>query len=403
MRFEMDWRPGIDFARMRRERFTRAQQQMERFGIDGIIAFEYANGRYLANLRPLWAPNFMVRQAVVAVRGSDDVVVFVHQDDMPHRKSVMDWVPPENIRAFPTGVVNENAPDEALRPLVDALEELGLQQGRVGIDIGTVTVVDKLRRILDRHEVVDANACMIAARRTKNRVERDLLEDASVIVDHAMEVAVEQSVRTGMRECDVLADVMHVFYTYGAEVPQCNLIVCSGPNTAPMQRFAGDRLIRRGDLVFMDIGACFNGIFSEATRTVICGEPNATQQRIYRTVYDTHMATIEALQPGAKATDVQAASAKHYEGSQFEGYMQEMIIAHGIGVGYAEAPFIAPPGKTTPDLTLEPGMVLAVVPTIIVPDVPGGGGVRLEDVVVVGEDGPELLTQYPYDDKLLGA
>lgn len=401
MRFEMDWRPGIDFARMRQERFERVQATMAEFDLDAVIAFEYANGRYIGNLRPLWAPNFMVRQAVVTVRGSDDIIVFVHQDDMPHRKSVMHWVPDEHIRAFPTGVVSESAPDEALRPLVDALHQLGLSSGRVGIDIGTVTVVDKLRRILDGYEVVDANAAMIASRREKNEVELRLLEDASVIVDRALEVAIESSVGTGMRECDVLADVMHVFYSYGAEVPQCNLIVCSGPNTAPMQRFAGDRLIRRGDLVFMDIGACFNGMFSEATRTVICGEPNDAQRRIYRTVYDTHMATIDALRPGNTAQDVQAAAAKYYMGSEFEGFMQEMIIAHGIGVGYAEGPFIAPPGKDTPDLTLEPGMVLAVVPTIIVPGIPGGGGIRLEDVIVVGEDGPEVLTRYPYDKALL--
>jgi Xaa-Pro aminopeptidase len=402
MRYEADWRAGVDYDGLRARRRRRVQEAMAAAGLDAIIAFEYANGRYMAGLRPLWAPNFLVRQAVVSVRGADDVIVFVHQDDAPHRRRTMTWVPPENVRAFPTGVISENASPEALRPLAEALEQLGLTSGRVGVDIATVTVLRRLDALLGSYEIVDGNACLNGVRAVKDRTEVDLLAENSRIVDIAMDVAVSRA-QPGVRECEVLADVMQTFYSFGAEVPQCNLIVCSGPNTAPMQRFAGDRIIARGDLVFIDIGACWNGMFSEATRTIVVGEPaDDLQRQIYRTVYDIHWATIESLRPGATATDVQAAAQKHYAGSPFHGRMQEMIIAHGIGVGYAEPPFIAPPGKTTPDLTLEPGHVLAVVPTIIVPDVPGGGGVRLEDVVVVTDGGPEVLTKAPYDTVLLG-
>ncbi|MCW2700972.1 MAG: hypothetical protein JWQ45_2507 [Blastococcus sp.] len=401
MRTEADWRVAIDYDGLRTRRRRRVQEGMAAADLDAIIAFEYANGRYIAGLRPLWAPNFLVRQAVVTVRGVDDVIVFVHQDDAPHRRETMTWIPPEDIRAFPTGVVSENASPEALRPLADALEQLGLDSGRVGVDIATVTVLRRLDTLLAGYEIVDGNACLNGVRAVKDATELELLAENSRIVDVAMDVAVARA-QPGVRECEVLADVMQTFYSFGAEVPQCNLIVCSGPNTAPMQRFAGDRVIGRGDLVFIDIGACWNGMFSEATRTVVCGgEPSDLQRQIYRTVYDIHWATIEALRPGATATDVQAAAQKHYAGSPFYGRMQEMIIAHGIGVGYAEPPFISPPGKTTPDLTLEPGHVLAVVPTIIVPGVPGGGGVRLEDVVAVTDDGPEVLTTYPYDRALL--
>lgn len=403
MKFDTDWRAGTDYPGMRAYRQQRVHAAMQAADLDAVIAFEYANCRYIAGLRPLWAPNFMVRQAVVTVRGSDELMVFVHQDDAPHRRQTMTWVPPENILAFPTGLVNEAAPREALQPLADALVRLGCSGGRVGVDIATVTVLRRLEDLLEGYQLVDANACLNGARTHKSATEQELLGDASAVVDVAMDVAVRAAV-PGARECDVLAEVMQTFYRYAAEVPQCNLIVCSGPNTAPMQRFAGDRVIRRGDLVFMDIGACFNGMFSEATRTVACEEPgNDTQRAIYRTVYDIHRATIDALRPGATAADVQAAAATHYAGSRFEGYLQEMIIAHGIGVGYAEPPFIAPPGRPTPELRIEPGLVLAVVPTIIVPGVPGGGGVRLEDVVVVTEDGPQVLTRAPYDQRLLSA
>jgi Xaa-Pro aminopeptidase len=391
---------GIDLDAMRTARLARAKALMAKHKLDAVLAFEYANGRYLADLRPLWAPNFLVRQAVVATPKADDVIVFVHQDDTPHRQSTMPWIKPANIREFPTAAVSTAATSGPLAPLGAALSELGFSGGRVGVDIVTPLVLGNLRRLLPDADIVDLGPCMHEARSVKNEQELALLRIASRVVDVAMAVATA-TVAPGVKECEVLAEVMRVFYRHGAEVPQCNLIVCSGPNTAPMQRFAGDRRIEEGDLVFMDVGACFNGIFSEATRTIACGTPNAEQRKIYRTVVDINEATIASIRAGIPAEDVKAAAAAPYHASDYTGRMQRMIIAHGIGVGYAEPPFIPPPDGPSTDLVLESGMVLAVVPTILVPGVPGGGGVRLEDIVIVGTDGPERLTAAPYDDSLL--
>lgn len=400
MYFMTDWVRRVDFDGIRAFRLARVREAMRAHKLDAILAFEYANVRYIAGLRPLWAPNFLLRQAVVITPDADRFILFVHQDDTPHRRATMYWVKPEDVREFPTAVVNQEAPPSALEPLRSALKELGFSGGRIGIDITTVSAMRNFDRLFEDAEVVDLGPCMQQARMVKNADELELMRVASNVVDLAMETAV-RSATVGKRECEVLADVMHVFYRFGAEVPQCNLVVCSGPNTAPMQRFAGDRMIAEGDLVFMDIGACFNGLFSEATRTIVVGRPNKKQQEIYRAVYEIHQKTIAAFKSGAHYRDVQDAAEGPYQASPFVGYMQRMLIAHGIGVGYVEPPFIAPPGASTPDLRLASGMTIAVVPTIIVPDVPGGGGIRLEDIVAVTDDGPELLTRYPYDEKLL--
>jgi Xaa-Pro aminopeptidase len=185
-------------------------------------------------------------------------------------------------------------------------------------------------------------------------------------------------------------------------VPQCNLIVCSGPNTMPMQRFAGERAIEPGDLVMLDLGGCFGGIFSELARTTVCGTPHPTQRAIYRAAADILEATIGALHGGATGAEAQAAAGRPYDASPFAGTMQKMIIAHGICVGYAEAPFIPPPGGPPgSDMPLPAGTTLAVVPTLLVPDVPGGGGVRLEDVLALTTDGVERLTRHPLEPRLL--
>lgn len=401
MRFASDWIASVDFDRMRRARLDRVRASMEAHGLDAVVAFEYANGRYIAGLRPLWAPNFMLRQAAVVTTKSDRVICMVHLDDAPHRRKTMSWLPEDDIRPFPTGVLLDRAPAEALAPLREAVEELGFTGGRVGVDIWTPTAAGHLGSLLPNAEIVDANSCMYGARSVKNRDEVELMRWASKGVDAAMAVAIDCARQPGIRECEILAEVMRVFYRFGAEVPQCNLVICAGENTAPMQRFAGDAVITYGDLVFMDIGACFNGVFSEATRTVVCGEPNDRQGEIYRHVHDLHMAIVERLRPGTTATEIQEIVRELHNGSPFDGHMQKMVIVHGIGVGYAEPPYIAPPGGKVTDLVLEPGMTLAVVPTIIVPGVPGGGGVRLEDVIHVAEDGPEWLTKAPFDDRLL--
>ena len=389
----------VDMTALRAQRLARLRATMTAHGLEALVVFEYANGRYAADLRPLYAPNFLVRQAVVVTTTADDVICFVHQDDTPHRRQVMTWLDPANVREFPTGVMLEGGGAAALAPIGDALRQLGHTGGPVGTDIGTPNSLANLTDLIGS-PVVDANAALHQARSVKFPVEIELLRRASAVVDEALRVAVD-AVRPGILECEILAEVMRVFYRHGAEVPQCNLIVCTGQNTAPMQRFAGRTPVAEGDIVFMDVGACFDGMFSEATRTVACGEPNPRQRAVYRAVHDLHEAMIGDLAPGRTAAEMQATAGRLLDAGPYRQYLQKMIVAHGIGVGYAEPPFVAPPGRPTPDLEFQPGTVLAVVPTIIVPGVPGGAGVRLEDVVTVTATGVERLTTHPYDAALL--
>ena len=290
--------PGpIDDERMRAKRLARAHAAMARHGLDAMIGFEYANGRYLADLRPLWAPNFLVRQAAVVARDVDRVIVFVHQDDTPHRRATMPWIVPGDIREFPTGLVNADAPAAGIRPVVDALADLGVTNGRIGVDIATPAVLRNLDGALPTADFVDLGPAMRDARSVKNDDELELMRFASRVSDAAMAVAIAV-IEPGVRECEVLAEAMRVLYRHGAEIPQCNLIVCSGPNTMPMQRFAGERAIEPGDLVVLDLGGCFRGVFSELARTTVCGTPHPSQRAVYRTAVEIHDATIDELRAG---------------------------------------------------------------------------------------------------------
>jgi len=131
----------------------------------------------------------------------------------------------------------------------------------------------------------------------KHEEEIKCIRVAVQMADVAMERAMRR-IDSGVRECEVLATAMETLYSFGMEVPQCSLIVASGENTAPLHRFASDKIIHRGDLVFLDLGGCFNGYFSDFTRTVCLGQPNEQQKRIYTAVYETMMNIMAMMKPG---------------------------------------------------------------------------------------------------------
>ena len=112
------------------------------------------------------------------------------------------------------------------------------------------------------------------------------------------------------------------------------------------------------------------------------------------------MALFGALRPGISAADLQEIARSELDAAGLTPYLQTGPLLHGIGVGAAEPPWIPGPGQPF-DLILEEGMCFSSVPTLQVPDVPGGGGVRLEDQLIITAAGADILTRAPYDERLL--
>jgi Xaa-Pro aminopeptidase len=170
---------------------------------------------------------------------------------------------------------------------------------------------------------------------------------------------------------------------------------------SPPHRICTDKIIRNGDLCFIDIGAMWNGYFGDIGRTTITGRPSALQKRIYTAVYEGLMAGIDRMRPGLTTQDVADTIIGKIADHGFGDHMFSLFIGHGIGMGANEPPYI---GETMPGSTLaefRPGMVFAVEPLVWVPDVRGGGGVRIEDMVLVTEDEPEILSRVEYEERLL--
>jgi Xaa-Pro aminopeptidase len=387
MDFDVDWKKQTDFDVIREVRLRRLQEEIREQGLDGLISFRAEHIRFATNMRPLWWPiNFTDRNCAL-IPAEGEPILYVTSGDWRRCQETMYWMPTENIR--PCGTMGDYgiAATMVTEQFAPAARDLGFAAGRIGVDAVNLHVLNELQAALPEAELAPGDHVFQNAMVRKHPEEIKCMRLSNKMSEIAHARAVE-FIKPGVRECEVLGVIMNTFYSYGMEVPQCNLIVASGDNTAPIHRFASDRMIRRGDLVFMDLGGCFNGYFSDVTRTIVVGQPNQQQIDIFSAVYASIEATKATMKPGATNIEVNEAARAAKTDRGFEGYLG--VLGHGIGVSAFTPPLIGDISAT-------------IEPTITISGVPGGGGARLEDCFMVTEDGNEVLSgNVPYCEKLLG-
>lgn len=400
--FAVDWTKRVDYDRIRSYRLKRFREQMVEANLDGVITFRSEHIRYITGFRPLWWVIAALGRnaAIMALEG--DPILFPSSGDYSRAVATMYWLPSENIRPQATLEDHGLATNFVGSEYKKAFEQLGISSGRIGIDASNFHILEDLRRTFPDVEFVDANRCFFWAAAIKDDDEIAAMRISSKAADVGMQVGIK-SVRSGIRECEVLGEVMKAFYSLGMEAPQANLIVTSGENTAPLHRFASDKLITENEFVFLDLGGCFNGMFAESSRTFIFGKPNRRQQEIYTTVYEMMMKCQETMKPGATNLEVSKTVReviKEHNFDQEQGFLG--ILGHSIGIQAFAPPLI---GEITAageeEYELQPGMIFSVEPGIYVPGTPGGGGVRLEDEILITEYGSEFLTKTSYDENLI--
>jgi len=258
-----------------------------------------------------------------------------------------------------------------------------------------------LQELIPSVQVADGDAAMQAARLIKFPEELAIMEEAAAIAEAVTQSAID-AVRPGVRETDVVADAMHTLFRLGGEqahveYPFRGLRRAHGA----ANRIPSDKIIRDGDLVFIDIGAGWSGYWGDMGRTVICGKPSRRQQEVYTAVHGCLAAATATMKAGNSNDDVARAVHAVAEEHGLAGNFISLFIGHGVGIGSNEPPYIGEqlPGAET--VTLQEGMAFAVEPLIWVPGVRGGAGVRLEDTIVVTAGGGRALTRTSFDERLL--
>lgn len=233
---------------------------------------------------------------------------------------------------------------------------------------GRVLVVDHwIEDLRAVKEGIEVEACGRAA----------ALTDAAF--DHILGV-----LKPGMREIDVALELEMFMRSRGSEGLAFESIVASGPNSSKPHAGVTDRVIGEGELLKMDFGARLGGYCSDMTRTVVVGHASDEARRIYDAVLAANEAAIAFARPGAEASDLDGVARRVLKD---RGYGDRFThgLGHGVGLAVHEAPSVGPRSRDV----LRVGHVITIEPGVYLP---GFGGVRIEDLAVVGSDGCRVLT-----------
>jgi Xaa-Pro dipeptidase len=358
-------------------RLNRLNELARSASLDAVAIMPGANMVYLTGLsfhlakRPTLA--FFPAEGAAAIVVPSLEVIKLQQPGLPLQ-----------LQAFPWS--DEAGPQRAF---AQACAALGLAGKRVGVE-GLRMRLAELRLIEQSApgvHVAASDDILDELRIAKDERELAAMRRAIVVAERALPVTLER-VRVGQSEREIAAILLQALLQSGAggeEMPFAP-IVLSGPNSALPHGAPGERRVQSGDLLLLDFGVTVEGYASDITRTFAIGQLDPELERIYQVVKEANAAGRAAARPGVAAQEVDRAARRVITDVGYGEYFTHRT-GHGLGLEGHEAPFMVE-GNTT---ELRPGMTFTVEPGVYLP---GKGGVRIEDDVVITETGAETLTTF---------
>ena len=305
-------------------------------------------------------------------------------------------ITPTSALVFTDSRYIEQATDEAkdfevypLRNSYDELRELvsSMSISSIGFedqDVSYATYQSIVKAVGDSAKLVPMGEAVNRLRIVKDRGELAVVEKAVAIADEVMEIALA-SVEEGITEQAVARTVERSLWEFGADGAAFETIVASGPNASRPHNKPGDRVIQLGDVVVIDMGAVFAGYRSDITRTICMGKANEQFNEVYHVVHEAQRSAEELAGPGVNVAALDAVARDVIHSYGYGKYFTHGL-GHGIGLDVHELPRIS--GGS--DEVLSEGMVFTIEPGIYIP---GWGGVRIEDMLVIDKGEARILTQ----------
>lgn len=356
-------------------RLSRFREQMGESGLDVAVLVPGPNLRYLTGLM---------------ANPSERLFLAFIPKDGPPRFLVPELERPAVTRELPSdtairGYRDDEGPAQTLHQLAN---ECHLDQATVGVEYGRMRVHElrALERHVDPAAIVDLGPTAMAVRLIKGPDEIDALRRAVALTEELLSAMID-AIEPGLRELDIVRAYERARIASDSEAVPFSPIVASGPNTDSPHAHPGERQLQRGDLITIDCGAVADGYPGDITRNIALGEIRDELERIHQVVLEANAAGREACRSGSTAESVDRAARAVIEDAGYgEHFMHR--TGHGMGLEVHEPPDI----MAGNDQELLPGMVFTVEPGVYVP---GVGGARVEDDMLITDDGAESLTQFP--------
>jgi len=254
----------------------------------------------------------------------------------------------------------------------------------VGVEEKHITclIADKIKNKVYKSKLLDS------MRMVKTPEEIEKIRIAEEIACRSFEKVLEY-VSVGVRECDIAREFEYIMKKEGAQGPAFETIVISGKKTSLPHGVPSDKKLEKGDLVTMDFGCLYEGYRSDVTRTFCIGKADEKQREIYEIVKEAQQVGLDTIMSGITGRDADAVARKVIEDRGYGEYFRH-ALGHGVGLAIHELPNLSP----RCEILLKPGMIVTCEPGIYIPDF---GGVRIEDTVVVTENGIENLCRLSKD------
>jgi Xaa-Pro aminopeptidase len=393
-RMNVDFEQRVDFARLRDYRLSRAMAALEASDLGALLVFDNNNIRYLTGVAiGEWTRDKLCRYALYTRTG--ELFLWDFGSAAVHHRMYCPWLKPDHCIASYTTMRGATAPEanlpqRAVAEIKDLLAETGVAGLPVGVDFAEISTLFELQR--QGVEVRDGQQVMLDARQIKSADEIALLSTAAAMVDGVYQ-EITDALKPGVRENEIVALANKRLYEMGSDdVESINAV--SGERCNPHPHNFSDRMIRPGEQAFFDIMHSFNGYRTCYYRTFSVGSSTQAQRDAYARASEWMQAALDAIKPGVSTDQV----ARLWPTAQDIGLPDEktafgLQFGHGLGLALHERPIISRLSSLDAPMEIQKGMVFAV--ETYCPATDGVSAARLEEEVVVVDDGVQIITRFP--------